>query len=118
MGPAGKSETQAAAMLPPSRGPDAPGGGSTSEPSPRSGGTPGGGTAAAVESSAAQFSGARPVGSSATSGSAASTSSEPAWAKRIKRSQSVAHGVSLAAHSIRAGDAHGAGTSINLSEGR
>jgi type IV secretion system protein TrbL len=117
MGPAGKSETQAAAMLPPSRGPDAPGGGSPGGTSPRPGGTPGGGMAAAVESSSAQFSCASPIGGSAIPNSAASPAGEPAWAKRIKRSQSVAHGVSLAAHSIRAGDAHGAGTSINLSEG-
>lgn len=118
MGPAGKSETQAAAMLPPSRGPDAPGGGSPSGYSPRPGGTPGGGTAAAAESSASQFSSASPIGGSAIPDPAASPAGEPDWAKRIKRSQSVAHGVSLAAHSIRAGDAHGAGTSISLSEGR
>ncbi|CCJ05566.1 P-type conjugative transfer protein TrbL [Methylocystis sp. SC2] len=118
MGPAGKSETQAAAMLPPSRGPDAPGGGSPSGTSPRPGGAPGGGTGAAVESSAAQFSSASPIGGLAIPNSAASLAGEPDWAKRFKRSQSVAHGVSLAAHSVRAGDAHGAGTSINLSEGR
>ncbi len=45
-------------------------------------------------------------------------SGEPAWAKRLKRAQTVSHGLSLAAHSIRAGDAHGAGASINLSEAR
>ncbi len=118
MGSAGKSDTQAAAMLPPSRGPDAPGGGPSGGTSPRPGGAPGGGTTAAVESSAAQFSGAAPFGGSAIPNSAAAPAGEPDWAKRIKRSQSVAHGVSLAAHSIRAGDAHGAGTSINLSEGR
>jgi len=118
MGPAGKSETQAAAMLPPSRGPDASGGGSPGGTSPRPGGAPGGGTAAAVESSSAQFSGGAPIGSSASPNSPASPAGEPDWAKRIKRSQSVAHGVSLAAHSIRAGDAHGAGTTVNLSEGR
>jgi type IV secretion system protein TrbL len=119
MGPAGKSETQAAALLPPSRGPDAPGGGSPpSGTSPRPGGAPGGGSPAAVGPSVAQFSGASPISGAADATSAASPASEPDWAKRIKRSQSVAHGVSLAAHSIRAGDAHGAGTSINLSEGR
>ena len=46
------------------------------------------------------------------------TGGEPAWAKRLKRVQSVGHGLSLAAHSIRTGDAHGAGASINLSEAR
>jgi type IV secretion system protein TrbL len=118
-GPAGKGEMQAAALLPPSRGPDAPGGGSPpSGTSPRPGGAPGGGSPAAVGPSVAQFSGASPISGAADATSAASPASEPDWAKRIKRSQSVAHGVSLAAHSIRAGDAHGAGTSINLSEGR
>ncbi|MFZ3179971.1 MAG: hypothetical protein WA156_07110 [Methylocystis silviterrae] len=118
MGPAGKSETPAAALLPPSRGPDAPGGGSLSGTSPRPGGAPGGGSSAAVEPSVAQSSGPSPIDGAAAATSAASPAGEPAWAKRLKRSQSMAHGVSLATHSIRAGDVHGAGASINLSEGR
>ena len=36
----------------------------------------------------------------------------------MKRGQSAAHGLSLAAHSIRSGDSHGGGASINLSETR
>ncbi len=40
----------------------------------------------------------------------------PDWAKRLKRSQSISHGVSAAAHAVRSGDAHGGGSSINLSE--
>jgi type IV secretion system protein TrbL len=52
------------------------------------------------------------------SGSGGTTSSDPAsaWAKRMKRGQAMRHGVSTAAHAIRSGDAHGGGSSINLSE--
>jgi len=78
----------------------------------------GGVDSSTVAAFAAQFSSASPIGGLAIPNSAASLAGEPDWAKRFKRSQSVAHGVSLAAHSVRAGDAHGAGTSINLSEGR
>lgn len=41
----------------------------------------------------------------------------PDWAKRMKRSQSVSHGIQAAAHAVRSGDAHGGGASINLSGG-
>jgi len=51
---------------------------------------------------------------------ASSTSSDPgsppAWAKRMKRSQAMTHGVQAAAHAVRSGDAHGGGSSVNLSE--
>ncbi|AZI35836.1 conjugal transfer protein TrbL [Caenibius tardaugens NBRC 16725] len=40
----------------------------------------------------------------------------PDWAKRMKRSQTMSHGVSAAAHAVRSGDSHGSGSSINLSE--
>ena len=40
----------------------------------------------------------------------------PDWAKRMKRSQGMSHGVSAAAHAVRSGDSHGGGSSINLSE--
>jgi type IV secretion system protein TrbL len=56
-------------------------------------------------------------------GSAAATSSSPAsdgppdWARRMKRSQALTHGVQAAAHAVRSGDSHGSGSSINLSEG-
>ncbi|TPL46536.1 P-type conjugative transfer protein TrbL [Mesorhizobium sp. B2-4-6] len=42
--------------------------------------------------------------------------SQPAWAKRMKRSQQMTHGVQAAAHAVRSGDSHGGGSSINLSE--
>ncbi len=38
------------------------------------------------------------------------------WAKRIKRSQQLAHGVQAAAHAVKSGDSHGGGSSVNLSE--
>jgi type IV secretion system protein TrbL len=68
------------------------------------------------------------TGGTFTSGAAGSADAEsasppapsgegpPAWAKRMKRSQSMSHGVSAAAHAVRSGDAHGGGSSVNLSE--
>lgn len=41
----------------------------------------------------------------------------PAWARRMKRSQALSHGVTAAAHAVRSGDSHGGGSSINLSGG-
>jgi len=40
----------------------------------------------------------------------------PAWAQRLKRQQSLHHGVATAAHVIRSGDQGGGGTSVSLSE--
>lgn len=40
----------------------------------------------------------------------------PAWARRMKRQQSLQHGTAMAAHAIRSGDGGGAGTTISLSE--
>jgi type IV secretion system protein TrbL len=44
------------------------------------------------------------------------TQEPPAWARRMKRSQHLNHGVMAAAHAIRAGDSHGGGNSVNLSQ--
>jgi len=35
----------------------------------------------------------------------------------MKRSQQMTHGVQAAAHAVRSGDSHGAGSTVNLSEG-
>ncbi|HZS85676.1 MAG TPA: P-type conjugative transfer protein TrbL [Stellaceae bacterium] len=43
------------------------------------------------------------------------TEGPPAWARRMKRSQQLHHGVMAAAHAIRSGDSHGGGASVNLS---
>jgi type IV secretion system protein TrbL len=57
------------------------------------------------------------MGPTASGGGATNSSvSAPDWAKRMKRGQAMSHGVSTAAHAIRSGDAHGGGSSVNLSE--
>ncbi|MCI4591184.1 P-type conjugative transfer protein TrbL [Sphingobium sp. BYY-5] len=63
------------------------------------------------------------IGGEAADGAAAPAASSssaadgpPAWAKRMKRSQQFTHGVQAAAHSVRSGDSHGGGSSVNLSE--
>lgn len=54
---------------------------------------------------------------SASAGSSAETNGPPSWAKRMQRSQKLTHGVQAAAHAVKSGDAHGGGSSVNLSEG-
>ena len=51
----------------------------------------------------------------AASQASSSTGGPPAWAKRMKRSQQMTHGVQAAAHAVRSGDSHGGGSSVNLS---
>ncbi|MGJ0454612.1 MAG: P-type conjugative transfer protein TrbL [Methylocystis sp.] len=121
-GLAGKSDASAAASLPPGRGPESSGGGSNGGSPIRPLGGPGGEAGPTGERSSSSPTGAAALVGSA-SGSAGSatplvTAGEPAWAKRMKRGQSVGHGLSLAAHSLRAGDSHGGGASVNLSEAR
>ena len=48
--------------------------------------------------------------------SSAAGSGPPDWARRMKRSQSLHHGATAAAHAVRSGDSPGGGSSINLSE--
>ncbi|TPM94925.1 P-type conjugative transfer protein TrbL [Mesorhizobium sp. B2-1-3A] len=50
-------------------------------------------------------------------GKPSGTHGQPEWARRLHRSQRLAHGAQTAAHAVRAGDSHGAGASISLSEG-
>ncbi|KEO55017.1 P-type conjugative transfer protein TrbL [Thioclava pacifica] len=40
----------------------------------------------------------------------------PAWARSMRRSQAMSHGVSAATHALRAGDSPGSGASVPLSE--
>ncbi|WOF45914.1 MULTISPECIES: P-type conjugative transfer protein TrbL [Sphingomonadales] len=56
------------------------------------------------------------AGAGAASATSSTPDGPPARAKRMKRSQSMSHGVTLAAHSLRAGDSHGGGSSISVSE--
>ncbi|NSZ58409.1 P-type conjugative transfer protein TrbL [Agrobacterium tumefaciens] len=55
-------------------------------------------------------------GAAPAASSSSAADGPPAWARRMKRSQQFTHGVQAAAHSVRSGDSHGGGTSINLSE--
>ncbi|PAP92017.1 P-type conjugative transfer protein TrbL [Mesorhizobium wenxiniae] len=48
--------------------------------------------------------------------SSTSTNDPPAWARRMRHSQAMSHGVTAAAHAVRSGDSHGGGASISLSE--
>ncbi|ABS69217.1 MULTISPECIES: P-type conjugative transfer protein TrbL [Xanthobacteraceae] len=59
---------------------------------------------------AASSSGPAPSSNPASSGDA------PDWARRMRRSQQVAHGIQTATHAVRSGDSHGGGSSISLSE--
>jgi type IV secretion system protein TrbL len=40
----------------------------------------------------------------------------PAWARRMKRAQTMSHGASAATHALRSGDQGGGGVSVDLSE--
>ncbi len=60
---------------------------------------------------------AAPDGDGGPPPTAASAGGQPAWAKRMKRSQQLTHGVQAAAHAVRSGDAHGGGSSISLDQG-
>jgi type IV secretion system protein TrbL len=65
----------------------------------------------------AAASGAAEAGLGAASSTAPSVGGPPAWATRMKRAQTMSHGVSAATHSIRSADHAGGGASIDLSEG-
>jgi type IV secretion system protein TrbL len=59
------------------------------------------------------------AGADAASTSAASTAGNPpAWARRMKRAQTLSQGTSAAAHAVRSGDHGGSGSSVDLSEGK
>ena len=50
--------------------------------------------------------------------SSPSTGGPPAWATRLKRSQTLSHGASAVTHAVRSGDHGGGGASVDLSEGK
>lgn len=52
----------------------------------------------------------------ASTGSSAPAGSPAAWARSMRRSQAMSHGVSAATHALRAGDSPGSGASVPLSE--
>jgi len=56
-------------------------------------------------------------GNSGAGASSSPSDGPPAWARRMKRSQTLSHGASAATHAVRSGDHGGGGASVNLSEG-
>ena len=68
------------------------------------------GEAGAAEAASTEATTATPAAPSS------SPDNPPAWARRMKRNQQMTHGVQAAAHAIKSGDAHGGGSSVNLSE--
>ncbi|MFG1374278.1 P-type conjugative transfer protein TrbL [Xanthobacter oligotrophicus] len=56
------------------------------------------------------------AGDGAGDAASANAASPPAWAKHLKRSRAMSHGASTAAHAVRAGDSHGGGHSVDLSQ--
>ncbi|SHJ95325.1 type IV secretion system protein TrbL [Bradyrhizobium lablabi] len=57
------------------------------------------------------------AGQSAGSTASSSAGTSPAWATRMKRSQTVNHGASAATHAVRSADHGGGGASVDLTEG-
>jgi type IV secretion system protein TrbL len=57
-------------------------------------------------------------GSAAGGGSSASgpSSKPPAWAQAMKNRQTMAHGATIAAHTLKSGDGGGAGSTVDVSE--
>ncbi|MBA4162967.1 MAG: P-type conjugative transfer protein TrbL, partial [Novosphingobium sp.] len=51
-----------------------------------------------------------------SSPSEAADQGQPAWAKAMKDRQTISHGASIAAHTLKSGDSHGGGTSVDTSE--
>ena len=68
------------------------------------------GEAGAAEAASTEATTATPAAPSS------SPDNPPAWARRMKRNQQMTHGVQAAAHAVKSGDAHGGGSSVNLSE--
>ena len=64
---------------------------------------------AGATAAGATFSGGPPAAASAAGG-------QPAWAAAMKRRQSMTHGASVAAHTLRSGDGGGGGASVDVRE--
>jgi type IV secretion system protein TrbL len=60
----------------------------------------------------------RSASAGATTAASAPAGSAPEWAQRMRRHQTISHGVSAAAHAVRSGDHGGGSTSVSLSEDR
>jgi len=76
----------------------------------RAGFTASGGTITGAPAPAAATAGA------ATTSSAAGASGAPAWAAAMKHRQSMTHGATVLAHTVKAGDSHGGGGGPDIKE--
>jgi type IV secretion system protein TrbL len=47
---------------------------------------------------------------------AAAPGGQPEWAAAMRRKQTIGHGIGVAAHTLRAGDSQGSGTSVSVTE--
>ncbi len=74
------------------------------------------GSKAATEISGDTANAAEGTAAETSAAAASSTDDPPVWAKRMKRSQRMSHGVQAAAQAVRSGDTHGGGSSVNLSQ--
>ena len=54
------------------------------------------------------------VGSTTGAAGAGASAAPPAWANRMRRSQTMSHGASAAAHAVRSGDHGGGSTNVSL----
>ncbi len=72
----------------------------------------GGTTTMGTVGGASESTSASSVGSAAPLNAAG----QPNWAKRMQRSQKFSHGIQVATHAVKSGDAHGGGTSVNLDQ--
>ncbi len=61
--------------------------------------------------------GGRAASAAASASAPAEASGPPAWARRMKRSQTISQGVGAANHAIRSGDHPSSGGGVDLSEG-
>jgi type IV secretion system protein TrbL len=77
--------------------------------------------AASMQSSFAASGAAVLGGDAASSATGAAASAEgagpPAWARRMKRNQTISRGVAAANHAVRSGDHPASGGGVDLSEG-
>ena len=77
--------------------------------------------AAASSSSSSASTGGAAAGEAGAAQAPASSSSadtQPGWAGRIKRMQTIRHGASAATNAVRSADQNGGGASVDLSEGK
>jgi type IV secretion system protein TrbL len=71
------------------------------------------GARGAVTSTGGTITGGAPAPSEPETSSAAA---QPAWAKAMKNRQTLSHGATVAAHTLRSGDGGGAGSSVDVAE--